>query len=168
MRSLADLGRSCPDAGGSRVIQQFAATSNAVEWTMDTFDSTSALQWHASPAELQNEPGMEHRWGRRRVCRAVVRLSGGSGVTGAGRLRNVSMSGAYIETSTRLPLFAPIELAMTREDGADAPVLLACVVRRDADGIGVEWAEVLPGPVCPILGCDLPCCSSPQPAGWEP
>jgi hypothetical protein len=111
---------------------------------------------------------MEHRWGRRIACRATVRLSGGSGVTGAGRMRNVSMSGAYIETPVHLPLSSPIEIAVIREDGADAPVLRACVVRRDADGAGVEWVEVLPGPVCPLLGCDLACSRSGQRARWAP
>jgi hypothetical protein len=104
---------------------------------------------------------MEHRWGQRIPCRARVRVSGGAGVTESGRMRDVSMSGAFIETSAQLPLFAPVAVAVLREDRVDDSELLGCVVRREPGGVAVEWAEVLPGPVCPLLGCSHPC-GSPQ------
>jgi hypothetical protein len=99
---------------------------------------------------------MEHRWGRRIRCGTPVRISCGAGQTGAGRMRDVSMSGAFVETSLDLPLFAPVELAVLRSHGWDI-ALSGHVVRRDADGVGIEWHEANPGAICPVLGCITPC-----------
>lgn len=126
---------------------------------MDSIDPPPGHRWLVPglPEEHHFSPGMEHRWGRRMPCFAAVRLSAGNGATGQGRLRNVSMSGAYLETSVPLSLFTPVEIAVTRTDGTEAPVLRGCVVRRDAEGVGIEWADIMAGPICPLLGCDLPC-----------
>ena len=99
---------------------------------------------------------MEHRFGRRFRCGTTVRLSAGAGVTGRGRLTNVSLSGAYLETSLPLPLFATVEI---RSDaGRDTPVeLVASVVRRDARGVGVEWCETPSRSICEIFGCTKRC-----------
>lgn len=115
----------------------------------------------AEPAAGANaaflDPVMEHRWGQRILCNARVRISGGAAAVGTGRMRNVSMSGAFIETAVPLPLFAPIAIAVIRESGVDEAELSGCVVRCDPGGVAVEWTDILPGPVCPLLGCKDPC-----------
>ena len=63
---------------------------------------------------------MEHRWGQRRRCRARVCVSAGAGVSGSARLRDVSISGAFLETALPLPLFAQIAIAVLRDDGSTA------------------------------------------------
>jgi hypothetical protein len=99
---------------------------------------------------------MEHRWGQRLPCSTVVRLSAGAGATGQGCIRNVSISGAFIETAVALPPFTLLEVIVVRDNGAETS-LLASVVRRESAGIAVEWAETIPTAVCPLLGCASPC-----------
>jgi hypothetical protein len=105
---------------------------------------------------------MEHRWGHRIDCGARVRLCASGAIAGAGRLRNVSMSGAFIETSVDLPLFARIAVSVVRSgpEPLQEPVLLATVVRVAHDGVGVEWRETAPRDICPLLGCASPCAAA--------
>ena len=99
---------------------------------------------------------MEHRWGRRLPCRARVRLSAGSELAGSGRLRNVSMSGALLETALPLPLYSRIAVAVLGEHSEYAE-RIAIVVRREPGCAGVEWLEAAEGPVCHMLGCAAHC-----------
>ncbi len=100
---------------------------------------------------------MEHRWGWRRPCRAQVSVAAAGGLTGAGTLRNVSMSGAYLDTALPLPLFAQIAVAVLLDDGTRCAEYTATVVRRDAKGVGIEWAEPVAGSICCALGCAATC-----------
>jgi hypothetical protein len=102
-------------------------------------------------------PFMEHRFGRRFRCGTVVRLSLGGAFAGRGRLANVSLSGARLETGLELPLYATIEIA--RDDGERSVELRASVVRRDAYGAGIEWCETPSRPICGIFGCRK-CCEA--------
>jgi hypothetical protein len=106
---------------------------------------------------------MEHRWGRRIPCRLYVRLTGGAGVSGAGRLRDVSMSGAFIDTALDLPQLAQVELAVVRDDPPREITMMASVVRVERDGIAVEWCEMSAGPVCALLGCATRCAAAATP-----
>ena len=93
---------------------------------------------------------MEHRWGQRKRCRARVSVSAGAGLAGSARLRNVSISGAFLETALPLPLFAQVAIAVLRDDGSThALEFAACVVRVESGGAGIEWCE-------PVTGSDLP------------
>ncbi len=94
---------------------------------------------------------MEHRWGRRIACGAPARLSAGAGITGTGQLRDVSLSGAFIETVLELPLFAQLTVSIRETE------VQASVVRSDARGVGVEWLETAQRAICPLLGCTNPC-----------
>jgi len=110
----------------------------------------------------RREAFMEHRWGHRIACGARVRLSAGADVDGTGRLRNVSMSGAFIETAVGLPLFARVAITVLHAD-RESPrevELLANVARVDDDGVGVEWCETAPREICPLLGCATPCAAA--------
>ncbi|MBC8024878.1 MAG: PilZ domain-containing protein [Steroidobacteraceae bacterium] len=97
---------------------------------------------------------MEHRWGRRIACGAPARLSVGAGITGAGQLRDVSLSGAFIETVLELPLFAQVTVSVGETE------VQASVVRIDADGVGVEWMETEQRAICPLLGCVSLCAAA--------
>jgi len=101
---------------------------------------------------------MEHRWGPRRPCRARVCVSTGGGVSGVGQLKNLSMSGAFLETAVPLPLFAKLAIAVLRDDGATHQLeFTAVVVRHDENGVGIEWCELYPGSICGALNCGIDC-----------
>jgi hypothetical protein len=120
--------------------------------TLDVYPATQRLPW--------NRPHtMEHRFGRRFTCGTNVTVSAGAGIAGGGRLLNVSLSGAYIQTTVDLPLFGlvAVEKACGPERAVD---LFASVVRKDADGVGVEWCETPARSICQTLGCARPCHSA--------
>ncbi|HET9474160.1 MAG TPA: PilZ domain-containing protein [Steroidobacteraceae bacterium] len=131
--------------------------------------STTWSTWHlaairAAEAAAPVDPRMEHRWGQRRNCLARVRVSAGSGVGGSARLRNVSLSGAFLETALPLPLFSQIAIAVVSADGStDAVEFTASVVRADAGGVGIEWCEPVSGSICRQLGCTRKCAAAPLP-----
>jgi hypothetical protein len=124
---------------------------------MDSLAMRNTRGWR-NAALTANEPipaerWMEHRWGWRRPCRARVCVAAGGGVAGVGGLRDVSMSGAFIETALALPLFAQIAVAVLRHDGTRCGEYTATVVRRSVNGVGIEWTDPVAGSVCNALGC---------------
>jgi len=101
---------------------------------------------------------MEHRWGQRMPCRAVVRLSHAEHGSGPGRIRDISSSGAFIETALAIPVYARIALwVLGNESATHAVEISATVVRVDRDGVGVEWCETPNGEVCGVVGCTTRC-----------
>jgi hypothetical protein len=101
---------------------------------------------------------MEHRWGQRMPCRARVQISGGTGLRGAGRVRDISLSGAFIETALSLPLYVRVELIVQgNESATHAKKMTASVSRVARDGVGIEWCESLAVSVCDAVGCATRC-----------
>jgi hypothetical protein len=101
---------------------------------------------------------MEHRWGERMPCRARVQIAAGADVSGAGRVRDISSSGAFIETSLDLPLYGRVELVVLGNESATRAVELGASVMRVArDGVGVEWCETPAVSVCDVVGCKTRC-----------
>ena len=101
---------------------------------------------------------MEHRWGQRMKCRARVRLSAGDDINGAGRVRDISSSGAFIETALALSAHTPVRLVVLgNESAAHTVEIIASVVRVDRDGVGVEWCETAAGSICAAVGCTVRC-----------
>ena len=93
---------------------------------------------------------MEHRWGQRVSVNRRIRLACRPYAIGSGWLRDVSTSGAYLETKLRLPLLA--QVAVELEPLADGVQhLTACVVRSDDKGLGIEWAELAPASIVALL-----------------
>lgn len=104
---------------------------------------------------------MEHRWGNRRRCRARACISAGVGIAGRGRLRNISMSGAFLETSLPLPLYSQVAVAMLREDDSKHLVeFMATVVRTEPGGVGIEWHDTANGSICRLMGCTVECAAA--------
>lgn len=93
---------------------------------------------------------MEHRWGTRQLLDVSVGLEG---LPSFARLRNVSSSGAYLETRASPALDSRVLLELRCGLGRDGGRcrVAAYVVRRDERGIGVEWCEFAPQPVLALI-----------------
>jgi hypothetical protein len=100
-----------------------------------------------SPQSEQLKPRgfMEHRWGNRYAANLPVSFALQSGTRGAGRLLNISTTGAYLHTEMPLRILTLIELFI---DGfmPRGMRFTACVIRRDQGGYGLEWET----PIRPI------------------
>jgi hypothetical protein len=79
-------------------------------------------------------------------------------MTGIGRIRVISASGAFIETifqpglATRLHLYI-----LGNETARDVVERAATVVRLATDGIGVEWTSAPTCAICSALSCAVRC-----------
>ena len=100
---------------------------------------------------------IEHRWGGRIACHARVGISMDSELCGDGHMRDVSSSGAFIQTALAVPLYSQVAIAVLDAQGHVRPAMRAIVVRTESNGVGVEWRETVNGPVCPALGCTTQC-----------
>jgi hypothetical protein len=100
---------------------------------------------------------MDHRFGRRIPCHAPLRIAAASGESGRGRMRDVSISGAFIETTLPLRVHSRITLEVLRVNGSAERPRAATVVRVDARGVGIEWLETADTHICPLLGCTTLC-----------
>ncbi len=97
---------------------------------------------------------MEHRWGVRHSLDVFVRLEGPPDSVMFARLRNVSSSGAYVETQAAPALDSRVLLELGRRPAGarDGRCRVpAYVVRRDERGIGVEWCEFAPQPILALI-----------------
>ncbi len=102
----------------------------------------------AERTERYSDP-LEHRWGQRVTLEVPVRLYLDDAALGRGLLRNVSISGALIETSLELPVFSNLVVALPGigEAGPQIQELAACVVRCLPARIAVEWRDM----ACPAV-----------------
>ncbi len=94
-----------------------------------------------------------HRWGRRICLEVPVRLELGGRPMGHGLLRNVSISGALIETALELPVFTNLVVVLptSREAATSSASLAACVVRRQVATFAVEWRDMACQPIVELL-----------------
>jgi hypothetical protein len=85
---------------------------------------------------------MEHRCGtRHKVDLAVYARAHAGVVSSVGRLRNVSLSGGFLETALPAQPLAHISLRLIDTDGQLGPRLEGQVIRRDSNGLGIEWSD---------------------------
>lgn len=84
---------------------------------------------------------MEHRWGRRVAHDAEVQIFVDPASAGWGRLRDISVSGGFIETALKVPALSTLCLTLPSTRRPGVRVLRAIVVRDDAEGLGVEWFD---------------------------
>jgi hypothetical protein len=89
------------------------------------------------------ETVMEHRWGNRVAIDLPVRISA-AGLAGTGILRNLSASGAFIETALPLALLTKVRVQTPRTASRRRTDAWGFVVRQDAPGVGIEWCEIAP------------------------
>ena len=101
---------------------------------------------------------MEHRWGERLKVSIQARLFvPGVQVSQSGCLMDMSASGAFISTGVKPQLLQRLEVefrAPTRT-GFEVISMPACVVRRTAIGVGVEWCEALSVAIRDLIGAIL-------------
>ena len=86
---------------------------------------------------------MEHRWGDRTVVNLRVRISTDS-LVGDGILKDLSVSGAFVETSLPLAAMSLVQIRVLRSARRRVSPATASgfVVRKTHDGIGLEWTEL--------------------------
>ena len=94
---------------------------------------------------------MEHRWGQRFSADMPVRLRCKSALGGFGQIIDISMSGAFVVTALRPPIFANLEVALSGPRSRNPPWLAGFVVRHDDLGIGIEWDQFGPVQVTRLL-----------------
>ncbi len=80
----------------------------------------------------------EHRWGHRVVLNAPAELATIDGVSADARVRDASISGAFVETTARLP---PLSRVSVRPRTRAGEWLDGWVVRTDGTGVGIEWLD---------------------------
>lgn len=109
---------------------------------------------------------MEHRWGVRVAVDIPVRLTAaGSSYPKAGRLKNLSISGAWINVSLEARPLSRLEVTIDSalRPSGNAPVISAYVVRRTELGIAVEWCERVPRAIVKLLRHASPVCDPVSP-----
>jgi hypothetical protein len=85
---------------------------------------------------------MEHRCGTRyKVDLAVYARAHAGVVSSVGWLRDVSLTGGFLETALPAQPLAHISLRLIDADGQLGPRLEGQVVRRASNGLGIEWSE---------------------------
>src|SRR3569833_489240 len=88
---------------------------------------------------------MEHRCGTRyKVDLAVYARAHAGVVSSVGCLRNVSLTGGFLETALPAQPLAHISLRLIDDDGQLGPRLEGQVIRRASNGLGIEWSEYAP------------------------
>jgi hypothetical protein len=81
---------------------------------------------------------MEHRWGERHAFDQMVLLRA-AGWRVPARVKNMSISGAYLHCT--IPDASVVRVRVDFRRQPRAPQVIAYVVRRTVEGIGVEWGE---------------------------
>jgi hypothetical protein len=96
---------------------------------------------------------MEHRWGERVGVDIPVRITGHPFTVRAGRLANLSVSGAFIRADVDVRPLTRILVAIEQphRPKRDAPTIPAFVARKLKDGIGIEWCEFKPPAIHRLL-----------------
>lgn len=81
---------------------------------------------------------MEHRWGTRFQMDVPAEITTSAGFSASGYVRNASVSGAFVETRMKFPLFSRVAVHPVACDGE---WLDAWVVRVEGNGIAIEWLD---------------------------
>ena len=85
---------------------------------------------------------MEHRWGRRISVDLPVRVILSTGSVIWGRVRNLSITGAFVESAHLLPAGTRVSVEpMTGAGHWPARALPASVIWSRSSGAGLEWCE---------------------------
>jgi hypothetical protein len=90
----------------------------------------------------------EQRWGERAALHVPAEMITGDGDFEAVRVRDASLSGAFIETRRPLRLMTRVALCPAGRTGM---WLDGLVVRAEAEGCGLEWVDPGLHPVSALL-----------------
>jgi hypothetical protein len=92
---------------------------------------------------------MEHRWGERFRVNLTVTVRDSKGWTAVARIRDVSISGAFLEC--RHAFDSASWITVNFGHGGSANPVEGYIARLTREGIGVEWAEFAPTAVTDLL-----------------
>jgi hypothetical protein len=96
--------------------------------------------------------GSGRRWGQRIAVDIPVQVAACSLPEIQGHLKNLSLSGALMETDHELPLQAYIGISVKLSGMGDGTTtIMARVTRQLTDAVGVEWCEFAPTTVKDLL-----------------
>src|SRR5438445_8850828 len=89
---------------------------------------------------------MEHRFGHRVSTQLRVGIGVSSQSHSSGRLRNVSVSGAFVQTHLRPPSIVRLRVYFDEQHshGSFKFALDAHLVRSTSEGLGLEWVDSEP------------------------
>ena len=95
----------------------------------------------------------EHRWGDRVPVDIAVQLIGSSRAFGKGRLKDLSISGALVETDFTAPVLANVTLMIldTQRSPRRPRAIHAYVVRQCDGTIGIGWWDLAPPTIKRLL-----------------
>lgn len=99
---------------------------------------------------------MEHRWGQRVEVGVPVRVRARGGGTHRALLRDVSASGAFVQSFSPPAPYSAVTIEF--DDSAltaGGTVAKAFVVRDEPEGFGLEWVEFNPPPVAALLSAPV-------------
>jgi len=94
---------------------------------------------------------MEHRWGWRLRVDLTARVGDATGMTKIARLRDVSVSGAFLETAATIRAHTCVDVQFRTHRGTQSRALSAHVVRTTPEGVAVEWVEFAPQEVARLM-----------------
>ena len=96
--------------------------------------------------------GNGQRWSRRITVDLPVQVNADGSPTIHGRLRDLSLTGAFVTTDRALRLHAYIEITIGRAETGHGEIRVMARVTRNAEGgVGVEWCEFAPSVVTDLL-----------------
>jgi hypothetical protein len=96
--------------------------------------------------------GSGQRWCQRIAVNIPVQVAARALPAFHGHLKNLSLSGALMETDHELPLHAYIAISVHLPELGDSETrVMAHVTRQLKDAVGVEWCEFAPRPVKDLL-----------------
>jgi hypothetical protein len=84
---------------------------------------------------------MEHRWGNRVPADVEVQIFASPASAGWGRLRDISISGGFLETRLRVAALSTLSMTIHGTGVGAVRSVRAIAVRRDTAGVGVEWFD---------------------------
>jgi len=95
--------------------------------------------------------GTEGRWGNRVRVNIPVNISA-NGLSGEGRIQDLSLSGALVKAEADLRLYALVKVSIDMAWRSQKPAqIMGYVSRKKAGGVGVEWCEFAPSIVKDLL-----------------
>jgi PilZ domain len=88
---------------------------------------------------------LEHRWGARVQVNIPIRVEARPLPMGSGWMKDLSLSGALIESDRDLRLHTLVEVSIALPPPSSrTAVLKAHVSRKFDEGVGIEWCEFAP------------------------
>jgi hypothetical protein len=106
---------------------------------------------HASRVFQCMSPSTEIRWGERMAVDLPVRVVPRGAAPVAGRLRNISISGALIAIEAKLAVCTAVTVTVTPATAGAEMEFEAVIVRLDDGAVGIEWRDMACQPLLDLL-----------------